>query len=91
MSSRLAIALPDELVETIAQRVLELLAERQDVERDDGFLNVAGAAAFLACPASRIYALVSAKRIPVHRDGSRLLFDQRELRDWVRNGGARRP
>ena len=57
---------------------LDLLAERLAPRLDvsppaDGFLDVAGAAEFLACPPSRVYALVSAWRIPHHRDGSRLL------------------
>jgi excisionase family DNA binding protein len=56
-----------------------------------GYLDAGGAAAFLACPKSRIYALVSARRIPHEKDGSRLLFDPAELRRYVREGGARRP
>ena len=47
-------------------------------------MDVAGAAEFLACGKDRIYALVSARRIPHHRDGSRLLFDRAELREYVR-------
>jgi excisionase family DNA binding protein len=86
----LALELPPELVEQIAQRAAQLVAE-QRAAVDDGYVDVAGAAEFLACPSSRIYALVSANRIPHHRDGSRLLFDRGELRDYVRNGGAKRP
>ena len=77
---------------------LDLLAEplgtriaAQQANEPDGFLDVAGASEFLSCPRSRVYALVSAKRIPHQRDGSRLLFDRAELREYVRNGGARRP
>jgi excisionase family DNA binding protein len=83
--------LPPEVVEAIAERAAELVAECQTSAEADGFLDVEGAAAFLACSRSRIYTLVSARRIPVHRDGSRLLFDRSELRDFVRHGGARRP
>lgn len=54
-------------------------------------MNVEQAAAFLACERHRVYALVSARRIPVHRDGSRLLFDHAELREYVAAGGAKRP
>jgi excisionase family DNA binding protein len=85
------IDLPADVVEALAERVAEVLAQRQDAEQDRGFIDVAGAADFLACPASRIYSLVSARRIPFHKDGSRLLFDTGELRDYVRRGGARRP
>jgi excisionase family DNA binding protein len=51
----------------IAEELVERIAKR--------------AAEFLACPRSRIYALVSARRLPHHHDGSRLLFDRRELRE----------
>ncbi len=80
---------PDALVEVIAARAAELVAERE--AKPAGFLDVAAAADFLACPASRVYSLVSAKRLPVHRDGSRLLFDRAELREYVASGGATRP
>lgn len=83
----LALSVPDELLDAIVERVLERVA----ITEPDGFLDVAGATAFLACPKSRVYALVSANRIPHHRDGSRLLFDRAELRAYVTNGGARRP
>jgi excisionase family DNA binding protein len=86
----LALELPDELVEQVAARVAVILADRQPADVD-GFLDVAAAADFLACPVSRVYALVSANRLPVHRDGSRLLFDRGELRDYVNQGGAKRP
>jgi excisionase family DNA binding protein len=84
--SELAIPLSEQFVDEVAERVAARL-----VPVDDGYLDVDGAAEFLACPKSRIYALVSAKRIPFYKDGSRTLFDRRELRDWVRAGGAKRP
>lgn len=90
MSDGFDLKLPPEAVEAIAQRAAEIVAERSSAE-PDGFLDAAGAADFLACSTSRIYTLVSAERIPVHRDGSRLLFDRAELREYVANGGARRP
>jgi len=87
----LALALPDELLDAIAERVAALLAGRQAPAEADGYLDVAGAAEFLSCPRSRIYALVSARRIPFHKDSSRVLFERDELREWVRNGGGKRP
>jgi excisionase family DNA binding protein len=54
-------------------------------------MNVEQAAKHLGCAKGRIYALTSARRIPHHHDGSRLLFDRQELDAWVRNGGAKRP
>lgn len=83
---------PDELVEQIALRAAELVGEMSaTAEVADGYLDVDGAAAFLACPKSRIYSLVSAGRIPHEKDGSRLLFDRVELRAYVQAGGAVRP
>lgn len=88
----LTLELSDDALEQLARRVADLLAASTDVEREPaGYLDVAAAATFLACPPSRIYALVSAGRIPHYRDGSRLLFLPCELRSFVRNGGAKRP
>jgi excisionase family DNA binding protein len=78
-------------LEAIAERAAEIVTERLDQNNRDGFLDVAGAAEFLACKPDRIYALKSAGRIPFYKDGSRLLFDKAELREWVRNGGGKRP
>jgi len=89
--STLSVDLPDELVEQIAQRAAAILADREPSAASLGYLDVAGAAGYLACPVSRVYALTSAGRLPVHRDGSRLLFDRAELRDYIDHGGAKRP
>jgi len=88
----LSLDLPPEFLEAVAQRAAEILAERQ-VEQVDagGYLDVVAAASFLSCPTSRLYRLVAAKRIPHHRDGSRLLFDRAELREYVQSGGAKTP
>jgi excisionase family DNA binding protein len=79
---------PDAL-EALARRAAQLVKE--GMADRGGYIDVKGAAEFLACKPDRIYALVSAKRIPHHRDGSRLLFDRGELREYVRAGGAKRP
>ncbi len=81
----LSLPLPDGFIGAVAERVARLLPEH-----DDGYLDVQGAAEFLACPRSRIYALVSKRAIPYEKDGSRLLFDRRELRAWVQQGGGTR-
>ena len=91
MSDELSLTLPAELVEQIAARAAELALDQLEHNGRHGFLDAAGAAAFLACPKSRIHALTSAGRIPFHKDGSRLLFDPAELRDYVLRGGAKRP
>ncbi len=87
----LAVELPPALIDAIAERVADLLADRQAATADTGYLDVTAAAEFLSCPVSRVYALVSAGRIPHHRDGSRLLFLASELRTYIDDGGAKRP
>jgi excisionase family DNA binding protein len=92
--SELATALLTELDEQalseLADRIAPILAVRIN-QRTAAWLGVQQAAEHLACPISRIYALVSARRIPHHKDGSRLLFRREELDKWVRAGGAKRP
>jgi excisionase family DNA binding protein len=80
--------MPEDLLEIVARRAAELVDRQQETEP---WIGVTDAAEHLACPTSRIYALVSARRIPFHKDGSRLLFKRSELDEWVRQGGAVRP
>ncbi len=83
----LQIDIDDELVERIARRAAELLTERRADE--DGWLRGADKiAAYIDSPRSRIYALVSADRIPVHHDGSALVAHRSELDLWLRCGGG---
>jgi hypothetical protein len=82
--------LPPELVSQLARQVAELLDESQRGE--DGWLRGAEKiAAYIDCKPDRVYALSSAKRIPVHHDGSALIARRSELDAWIRNGGGIRP
>lgn len=83
----LSVVLPPELVDAVAVRVAGLL--RAEQRHRDQWLRVDEAAAYLRCPKSRIYRLVSMRRIPFQKDGARLLFSRQELDEWVRQGGAR--
>ncbi len=57
----------DAIAERVAQRLGATCAE-------DGWLRGADRiAAYIDCPRSRVYALTSADRIPVERDGSNLI------------------
>lgn len=89
----LTLTLPTELVEATARLAAELVAERLPgmVARPEPYMGVDAAAQYLAAPKSRIYALVSADRIPYRKDGSRLLFRATELDDWLDQGGGIRP
>ena len=84
-------ALDDATLDALAERLAPRLAGRLTPQTTTRWLSVQSAADHLACPKSRLYALVSARRIPFHKDGSRTLFDRRELDEWVRAGGATRP
>jgi excisionase family DNA binding protein len=85
----LRLEIPDELVEAAAERAAELVAARLDTPRP--YLTTDQAAEYLACPKSRVYALVSANRIPHVKDGSRTLFRVAELDSWLEQGGGKRP
>lgn len=83
------IKVPAEVIETIAESVASQLGERLRAQPEK-WIGVQEAAAHLACPKSRIYDLVSARRVPHERDGSRLLFRRSELDAWVSGGGGLR-
>lgn len=92
LAAALLAEMDDETLTTLADRLAPILATRIDQdEHAFPWLDVEGTAKHLACPRSRIYALVSARRIPHYKDGSRLLFRREELDGWVRAGGGRRP
>jgi excisionase family DNA binding protein len=83
------IKVPTEVMEMLAVSVASQLGERLRVQPEQ-WIGVEQAAAHLACPKSRIYDLVSARRVPHERDGSRLLFRRSDLDSWVSSGGGRR-
>lgn len=86
----LSLQLPAGFIDVIAERAADILSGR--ATPDDGWLRGAGRiAAYLDCPRSRVYALTSVGRIPVHHDGSALVARRSELDRWVRDGGGRRP
>jgi excisionase family DNA binding protein len=90
--SAISLNVGDELVEMIARRAAELLAAQSNELEGDGWLRGAEKiAAYLDCPRSRVYALASARRIPIHRDGSALVARRSELDAWLLGGGGRRP
>jgi excisionase family DNA binding protein len=92
LAAALLAEMDDETLTTLADRLVPILASRIGQDKHIfPWLDVEGAAMHLACPRSRIYALVSVRRIPHYKDGSRLLFRREELDDWVRAGGGRRP
>lgn len=77
-SSGLALAVPAELIEAIAGRVVELLTDQAEPTAT-GYLDAEAAAEYLAAPKSRIYELAAAGRVRHYRDGRRLLFKPSDL------------
>jgi excisionase family DNA binding protein len=78
----LTVELAPDQIQLLANRVADLLRDG----REDGFLDVDGAAAYLACSKRSIYHLVERGRIRARRLRGRLLFDPRELREDVERG-----
>jgi hypothetical protein len=95
--SALASALLAELSETDLDRLAELLAPRiadrlSQSENADVWLRGADRIGeYIAAPRSRVYALASARRIPIERDGSALIARKSALDAWLRAGGGKRP
>jgi excisionase family DNA binding protein len=84
--SGLAFPFPDELIEAIAERVAELLAEREppaDRHEVQPYFNVSEAAAYLRCDRQRVYDLLSSGRLSRIKDGARTLVERAELERYL--------
>jgi hypothetical protein len=74
------------LEEIVMRAVADALAAKEPVA-PAGFVDVEGAAAFIASTPAAIRSLVQRDAIPYHRaPNSRLLFDRDELERWVKSG-----
>ncbi len=87
------IELNDDLLEQIAVRAAQLVQDaRPTATAQDGWIRgAAKIAAYIDCPRSRVYALASAHRIPIHHDGSALIARRSDLDAWLQSGGGLRP
>jgi excisionase family DNA binding protein len=83
----LAIVVPDELLQALAERTAELVvAQLPSTGRvDSPWLDFEGALTYLGFSRDRLYKLTAAKAIPLRkkRDGQGLLFHRDELDRWV--------
>jgi hypothetical protein len=70
----LALTLPADVVEAIAERAAELVIER--IGNGSPWMDRAGAARYLSLPVSR---LEKDRSIPCHREGRRVLYHRDEL------------
>ncbi|HVX32559.1 MAG TPA: hypothetical protein VHA80_05400 [Solirubrobacterales bacterium] len=85
----LRVEIDEELIERIAERAAELIGKRSGRAAKDGWLRGADRiGAYIDAPRSRVYALASARRIPVHHDGSALIARRSELDRWLLQGGG---
>jgi excisionase family DNA binding protein len=84
VKARAAVLLSDEVLDAVAERVLE----RLPVE-SAAWLGAKDAAAHLGCSVHRVYRLTSERRIPHEHEGGRLVFNRNDLDAWVRAGGAK--
>ena len=93
LATALVDALDDAALDTLADRLASRLSARLGRQNDaDGWLRGADSIGeYIGAPRSRVYALASAGRIAVHKDGSALIARKSELDAWLCNGGARRP
>ena len=81
MNTTTVVALsPNELEQLIARGVSTAL----DLKAENGFLDVGGAAEFLACSAEAVRQRVKRGELPVNRLGKRLLFDKADLAALVK-------
>jgi excisionase family DNA binding protein len=83
--SGVAVPLPQEVIEAIAVRAAELVAERLEREASP-WMTRAQAARYLGLPVSRLEknaAKEGSDKIPLHRDGARVLYHRDELDHWL--------
>jgi excisionase family DNA binding protein len=91
LSAEIRIELPPELLDSIIERVAELVIARLEGgkpgSRSD-YLTVPEAADFLRCKPQRIYDLLSARRLTRYKDGGRVLVSRAELEAHLRGERA---
>ena len=84
----LSVPVPPELVAAIAERVADIIDERQLARRprrEQPYLTVPEAAEVLRAKPQRVYDLLSARRLTRHKDGSRTLLSRAEIDAYLGN------
>jgi excisionase family DNA binding protein len=69
----------------LVERVAAALAARLEAPASSPWLDVNGAASYLACSRERVRKLVARKEVPFHQEGpgSRIFFNRGELDEWL--------
>ncbi len=82
---QLTLAVPEQLLRTLAERIAEHLDHARSAEPDSPWLDAKAAAAYLGFSRDRLYKLTAAGAIPFRkkRDGQGLLFHRDELDRWL--------
>lgn len=83
--------LNDAALDALAERLAPRLADRLIQPAVEWLRGADAIAEYIGAPRSRVYALTSAGRIPIERDGSALIARTSDLDAWLRAGGAKRP
>lgn len=76
-------------MERVAERVLEVLAEREAEPSWPEWMGVETAGRYLDMSPSRLHKLVSRREIPYSQEGKgcRVFFERRRLDEWMRAQG----
>ena len=80
----------DRLAELVAERIAARLNGATE-SSSSPWLSAEQAAAYLACPVSRVRKLTMTGDLPTHRDGRRTLYRRDELDGYIARGGAVSP
>jgi excisionase family DNA binding protein len=84
LKSGVLLTLPPEVVEMIALRAAELVADQQRHDQPPSpLLTVPEAAELLRCKRHRIDDLLSQRRLTRYKDGSRTLVSRAELETYI--------
>ncbi len=93
MSEPVAVTVPADLIEAIAQRVVDLLREQDRQLREDGspWLDFEAARAYLGFSRDALYKLTSVGAVPVRKKvgGQGLRFRRDELDAWMESAYPR--
>ena len=86
MSEKITLTLPPELLDTLAERVANLLAPAASpAEESSPWLDVAGACSYTGLSRDALYKLTAARAIPFRKKagGQGLRFHRDELDAWM--------
>lgn len=93
MSEPISVTVPEDLIEAIAQRVVELLCSHDRHVHEDGspWLDFEGARAYLGFSRDTLYKLTAARAIPCRKKsgGQGLRFHRGELDAWMESAYPR--